>query len=82
VFCTEGRETSTTSLPESISSTSGLVAGGWKKSRILRMWIAIALSSGLTSLAGYGLFQHASSGVVAFVLTFAPGRPSRCSRTR
>ena len=27
-------------LPESISSTSGLVAGGWKTSRILWMWIA------------------------------------------
>ena len=38
-------------LPESISSTSGLVTGGWKKSRILWMWIAIALISG-TRLAG------------------------------
>jgi zinc transporter, ZIP family len=32
-------------LPESISSTTGLVSGGWKKSRILWMWIAIALVS-------------------------------------
>jgi zinc transporter, ZIP family len=60
-------------LPESISSTSGLVTGGWKKSRILWMWIAIALVSGLASLAGYGLFQHSSPGTVAFVLAFAAG---------
>jgi len=60
-------------LPESISSTSGLVTGGWKKSRILWMWIAIALISGLASLAGYGLFQHASPNTVAFVLAFAAG---------
>jgi len=60
-------------LPESISSTSGLVTGGWKKSRILWMWIAITLVSGLASLAGYGLFQHASPGTVAFVLAFAAG---------
>jgi ZIP family zinc transporter len=60
-------------LPESISSTSGLVTSGWKKSRILWMWIAIALISGLASLAGYGLFQNSSPGVVAFVLTFAAG---------
>ena len=60
-------------LPESISSTSGLVTGGWKKSRVLWMWIAIALVSGLASLAGYGLFQHASPGTVAFVLAFAAG---------
>jgi ZIP family zinc transporter len=60
-------------LPESISSTSGLVKGGWMKARILRMWIGITLVSGLASLAGYGLFQHASPNVVAFVLTFAAG---------
>ena len=60
-------------LPESISSTSGLLTSGWKKSRILWMWIAIALISGLASLAGYGLFQHSSPGTVAFVLAFAAG---------
>ena len=60
-------------LPESISSTSGLLTSGWKKSRILWMWIAIALISGLASLAGYGLFHHASPGTVAFVLAFAAG---------
>ena len=60
-------------LPESISSTAGLAAGGWKRSRILWMWIAIALISGLASLAGYGLFQDSSPGTVAFVLAFAGG---------
>jgi zinc transporter, ZIP family len=60
-------------LPESISSTSGLVASGWKKARVLWMWIGIAIISGLASLAGYGLFQHSSPDVVAFVLTFAAG---------
>jgi zinc transporter, ZIP family len=60
-------------LPESISSTSGLATGGWQKSRILWMWIAIALFSGLASLAGYGLFQNSSPDTVAFVLAFAAG---------
>jgi ZIP family zinc transporter len=60
-------------LPESISSTSGLLASGWQKSRILWMWIAIALISGLASLLGYGLFQDSSPETVAFVLTFAAG---------
>ncbi len=60
-------------LPEAISSTSGLATGGWKKSRILWMWIAIALISGLASLAGYGLFQDSSPDTVAFVLAFAAG---------
>jgi ZIP family zinc transporter len=60
-------------LPESISSTSGLVASGWKKARVLWMWIGIALLSGLASLAGFSLFQHSSPDVVAFVLAFAAG---------
>jgi ZIP family zinc transporter len=60
-------------LPESISSTSGLVSGGWKRSRILWMWVTIALISGLASLAGYGLFQDSPPDTVAFVLAFAAG---------
>ena len=60
-------------LPESISSTSGLVISGWERSRILAMWIAIALVSGLASLAGYGLFQLSPPSTVAFVLPFAAG---------
>jgi zinc transporter, ZIP family len=60
-------------LPEAISSTTGLASGGWKKSRILWMWIGIALISGLASLAGYGLFQDSSPATIAFVLAFAAG---------
>ena len=60
-------------LPEALSSTAGLVSGGWERARIVWMWIAIALVSGLASLVGYGLFQGASPNVVAFVLAFAGG---------
>ena len=60
-------------IPESISASSGLVAGGWRKSRVLWMWVAIALVSALSSLAGFSLFQHSSSDVTAFVLAFAGG---------
>ena len=60
-------------LPEAISSTAGLVTSGWRRSRILSMWIGIALVSGLSSLLGYGLFQDASANTVAFVLCFAAG---------
>jgi ZIP family zinc transporter len=42
-------------IPESISLTSGLVTSGWKKSRVLWMWIGIAIVSGLASLGGYAL---------------------------
>ena len=60
-------------LPESISSTAGLLTSGWQKSRILWMWIGIMLISGLASAAGYGLFQHSPPSTVAFVDAFAAG---------
>jgi ZIP family zinc transporter len=60
-------------LPEAISSSSGLAAAGWPRGRILGLWTGVALLSGLASLAGYGLFQHASHDAVAFVLAFAAG---------
>ena len=60
-------------LPESISSTSGLAKSGWHKSRILWMWTAIALISGLASLGGYALFQNSSPDTIGFVLAFAAG---------
>ena len=60
-------------LPEAISSTVGARHRRLEKARILWMWIAIALISGLASLAGYGLFQDSSPDTVAFVLAFAAG---------
>jgi ZIP family zinc transporter len=60
-------------LPEAISSTTGLVSSGWQRSRIMLMWSAIAVISGLASLAGYSLFQGASPATIAFVLAFAAG---------
>jgi ZIP family zinc transporter len=60
-------------VPEAVSSTAGLVAGGWRSTRILAMWTLIALVSGLASLVGYGLFQHASPDTLAFVNAFAAG---------
>jgi len=60
-------------LPESISATTGLVTGGWRKSRVLWMWVAIVVVSGIASLGGYALFQESSPDTVAVVLAFAAG---------
>src|SRR5262245_60556236 len=60
-------------LPEAIGSTTGLLTGGWKRSRVFWMWVAIAVVSGLSSLLGFAAFQNAPPDVVAFVLTFAAG---------
>jgi ZIP family zinc transporter len=60
-------------LPESVSSTSGLLKSGWQRSRVLWMWVSIAVISGLASLGGFALFQDSSPDTVAFVLAFAAG---------
>ena len=60
-------------LPEAIASTTGLMAGGWSRGRVLRLWLLVALISGLAALAGFTLFDTAPPAAVAFVLAFAGG---------
>lgn len=60
-------------LPEAIASTSGLRASGWSAARLFGMWAAVALVSGLASMAGYGAFDAAGDEAIAFVLAFAAG---------
>jgi ZIP family zinc transporter len=60
-------------VPEAVAATSGLVATGWARARILALWLGVTLISGLASLAGYSLFQDASQRTIAFVLAFAGG---------
>jgi zinc transporter, ZIP family len=60
-------------LPEALSSTTGLSASGWSRSRILGLWALVTIVSALSALAGYALFDEASSGTIAFVQAFAGG---------
>jgi ZIP family zinc transporter len=60
-------------LPEAIASTTGLVAGGWSRVRVLGLWLFVALISGVAALAGFTLFDTAPPEAVAFVLAFAGG---------
>ena len=60
-------------LPEAIAGTSGMVAGGWKRSKILLLWTLIAVVCAFASLAGYSLLGNASPMTVSFIQTFAAG---------
>ena len=60
-------------LPEAIAATTGLVAGGWTRARILILWVAVTLVCGFASLLGYAVFDSAGPQVLAFVLAFAGG---------
>jgi ZIP family zinc transporter len=60
-------------LPEAIAATSGLMKSGWTSARIIALWIAVTVTCGLASLAGYAFFENASGDTIAFVLAFAGG---------
>lgn len=60
-------------LPEAIGATSGLRAEGWKRWQTMGLWLAVALASGVASLAGFAFFDTADPHVLAFTLSFAAG---------
>jgi ZIP family zinc transporter len=60
-------------LPEAIAGTSGMMAGAWKKGRILLLWLLIAVVCAFSSLAGYALLENATPAVISFIQTFAGG---------
>ena len=60
-------------LPEAIAATSGLAADGWRRGRILGLWVMVTLVCGLASLLGYVVFDSAGPQALAFVLAFAGG---------
>ena len=60
-------------LPEAVAATSGLSTAGWRRSRILGLWLLVMLVSGLAALAGFGLFDDASPSTIAFINAFAGG---------
>ena len=60
-------------LPEAIAATTGLSAGGWRRGRILGLWVVVTFVCGLASLLGYAVFDSAGPEALAFVLAFAGG---------
>ena len=60
-------------LPEALAATTGKRSGGWSPTRILLLWLVIALVCASASAAGYGLFGNLSPASLSFVLTFAGG---------
>ena len=60
-------------VPESLAATTGLKASGWAPSRIMGLWLLVAVVSGVASLVGFAAFSGLSPAAVAIVDAFAAG---------
>jgi ZIP family zinc transporter len=60
-------------LPEAIAGSTGMKASGWSRSKIILLWLVIALVCALSTLTGYSLFSGASAQWLAFIQAFAGG---------
>lgn len=60
-------------IPEGLSSASGMRKAGWSATRVVGVWTAIALISGLAALLGYAAFGGLPIELVAAVTAIAAG---------
>jgi len=60
-------------IPEGLSSTAGLKADGFARSRIVLLWLSVLLISTVASLGGYVFMEHASEYATAIIASFAGG---------
>ncbi|MBW2161506.1 MAG: ZIP family metal transporter [Deltaproteobacteria bacterium] len=60
-------------LPEAAASTTSMRSSGWSRTKILLLWVAIALVCALASAAGYALLGDASPFGLSIVQAFAGG---------
>jgi zinc transporter, ZIP family len=60
-------------IPEGLSSSAGMKKEGWKTSKVFSLWLAIAIITSLSSLAGYSIFSQLPVQVTAVTLAVAAG---------
>ena len=60
-------------IPQGLGSTAGMLASGWSKSKITRLWVAVCGLSILAAALGYGLGQLIPGANGAVVDAFAAG---------
>jgi zinc transporter, ZIP family len=60
-------------VPESLSATEDLVAGGFTRTRVVALWLLVALASGAAAATGFALLDTAPSSVTVGMQAFAAG---------
>lgn len=60
-------------LPEAVAGTVGMKDSGWRSSRIMMLWLLIAMACAAASALGYGLFSAAPKHWLSLIQAFAAG---------
>jgi ZIP family zinc transporter len=60
-------------IPQGLGGTAGMLASGWPKTKITRLWLAVCALSILAAALGYGLAQILPGANGALVDSFAAG---------
>jgi zinc transporter, ZIP family len=60
-------------IPQGLGGTAGMLTGGWRRTRITRLWLAVCGLSILAAAVGYGLGQLLMDTTGAVVDSFAAG---------
>jgi ZIP family zinc transporter len=60
-------------IPQGLGGTAGMLASGWAKSKITRLWLAVCGLSMLSAALGYGLAQLVPGASGAMIDAFAGG---------
>jgi ZIP family zinc transporter len=60
-------------VPEALSGSAGLLAAGWSRGRVFRMWTGVVAASVVATVAGFLLIDSIGASGGAFVTAFAAG---------
>jgi zinc transporter, ZIP family len=60
-------------IPQGLGGTAGMLASGWPKTKVTRLWLAVCAMSVLAAALGYGLGLLLPGANGAFVDAFAAG---------
>jgi zinc transporter, ZIP family len=60
-------------LPEAVSSSAGMRAGGAPRAHVLRIWLLVVAVSAVAAGVGYGTLEGASGDAVGLLQAFAAG---------
>lgn len=60
-------------IPEGLSSTTGLLKGGFCRKTVLSLWLTVLAISSICSWAGFVFLDHAPDTVMAVIASFAGG---------